>query len=106
MRFAFDRVRWRIGWCDGRTVIAGVDCTGWLMFTLGIGTGSMYTLGVGAPTITLGGGAGGVTGSSGRSCPDGAEYIALARGTSMAQRLLVACNWSFLRSCDPPKLLL
>ena len=33
--------------------------------TLGIGAGSMSTLGDGAPSIILGGGAGGVTGSSG-----------------------------------------
>ena len=61
--FAFDCVRMAIGWCGCGTDIAGGDCTGQLMSTLGLGAGPLSTLGVGAPSNSLGGGASGVTGS-------------------------------------------
>ncbi len=47
------------------------------MSTLGIGTGSMATLGSGAPLITLGSGASGVIGRGGMSWPGGVASIAL-----------------------------
>ena len=67
-----DLVRWEIGW-----LVCGISC-GMLHATLGIGAGSMSTLGSGASTITLGSGASGVIGSGGMSWPGGATSIALA----------------------------
>jgi len=61
--------------------------------TLGIGAGSMSILGLGAPLITLGSGAGGVITSGVMSWPGGKTSIALACEASMAQRLSIACSW-------------
>jgi hypothetical protein len=67
-----DLVRWAIGW-----IVCGIS-RGMLHATLGIGAGSMSTLGFGTPLIALGSSAGGVIGSSGMLWPGGATSIALA----------------------------
>ena len=89
-----DLVRWEIGW-----FVCGIS-RGMPHATLGIGAGSMSTLGSGAPLITLGSSAGSVIGSGGISWPGGATSIALACGVSMARRLSIACSWSLVRLGD------
>ena len=65
-------VCWAIG-----LLVCGIS-RGMLYATLGIGAGSMSTLGSGAPSITLGSGAGDVNGSGGLYWPSGATSVALA----------------------------
>ena len=87
-------VLWAIGW-----FVCGIS-RGMLHATLGIGAGSMSTLGFGAPFITLGSGASCGIGSGGMSWPGGVTSIALACGASKARRLSIACSWLLVQLGD------